>query len=156
MTDGYKTAGDLMIEAASQDRSLRDTLVFPIIFNYRHFLEISLKYLLATYGATVGIEPNWHTHHLEMLWGSVLEMLDKYGTSDPDDADSIVGGIILEFAKIDPDSYAYRYSVDRKGKPLPLTQNDLHLPTLADVMNSVSSYFDGCDGYLDNLHGACD
>ena len=41
VTDGYKTAGDLMVEAAGQDRLTRDTLVFPIIFNYRHFLEIS-------------------------------------------------------------------------------------------------------------------
>ena len=156
MTDGYKTAGDLMVEAAGQDRLTRDTLVFPIIFNYRHFLEISLKYLLATYGATVGIEPNWRSHDLATLWGSVLEMLDRYGSTDPDEADPIVGAIILEFAKIDPASYSYRYPVDRNGRLLPVAQNDLHLPTLADVMNGVSAYFDGCDAYLDNLQGASD
>ena len=150
MTDGYKTAGDLMVEAASTDDLARDTLVFPIIFNYRHFLEISLKYLLATYGPTVCIKPNWRSHNLAKLWGSVLEVLDRYGTTDPDEADPIVGAIILEFAKIDPASYAYRYPVDRNGRPLPVAQNDLHLPTLADVMNGVSGYFDGCDAYLEN------
>ena len=71
-------------------------------------------------------------------------------------ADPIVGAIILEFAKIDPASYAYRYPVDRNGRLLPVAQNDLHLPTLADVMNGVSAYFDGCDAYLDNLQGASD
>ena len=156
MTDGYKTAGDLMVEAAGDNDLARDTLVFPIIFNYRHFLEISLKYLLVTYGPTVGIEPNWRSHDLATLWGSVLQMLDRYGTTDPDEADPIVGAIILEFAKIDPASYAYRYPVDRNGKLLPVAQNDLHLPTLADVMNGVSGYFDGCDAYLDNLRSACD
>ena len=35
-TDGYKTAGDLMVKAAGHDKLARDTLVFPIIFNYRH------------------------------------------------------------------------------------------------------------------------
>ena len=154
MTDGYKTAGDLMVKAAGHDKLARDTLVFPIIFNYRHYLEISLKYLLATYGPTVGVEPNWHSHNLATLWGSVLEMLDMYGTTDPDEADPIVGGIILEFAKIDPASYAYRYPVDKQGKLLPVAQSDLHLPTLADVMNAVSGYLDGCDAYLDNLRSA--
>ena len=154
MTDGYKRAGDLMVEAAGHDNLARDTLVFPIIFNYRHFLEISLKYLLATYGPTVGIEPNWRSHDLATLWGSVLEMLESYGTPDPDEADPVVGEIIIEFAKIDPNSYAYRYPVDRNGTLLPVAQNDLHLPTLADVMNGVSGYFDGCDAYLDNLRSA--
>ena len=154
MTDGYKRAGDLMVEAAGHDNLARDTLVFPIIFNYRHFLEISLKYLLATYGPTVDIEPNWHSHHLATLWGSVLEMLERYGTPDPDEADPVVGEIIIEFAKIDPNSYAYRYPVDRNGTLLPVAQNDLHLPTLADVMNGVSGYFDGCGAYLDNLRSA--
>ena len=154
MTDGYKRAGDLMVEAAGHDNLARDTLVFPIIFNYRHFLEISLKYLLATYGPTVGIEPNWRSHDLATLWGSVLEMLERYGTPDPDEADPVVGEIIIEFAKIDPKSYAYRYPVDRNGTLLPVAQNDLHLPTLADVMNGVSGYFDGCDAYLDNLRSA--
>ena len=156
MSDGYKTAGDLMVEAAGHDDLARDTLVFPIIFSYRHFLEISLKYLLATYGPTVGIEPNWRSHDLATLWGSVLQVLEKYGTTDPDDADSNVGAIILEFAKIDPASYAYRYPVDRNGRLLPVAQNDLHLPTLADVMNGIANYFDGCDAYLDNLRNAGD
>ena len=156
MSDGYKTAGDLMVEAAGHDDLARDTLVFPIIFSYRHFLEISLKYLLATYGPTVGIEPNWRSHDLATLWGSVLQVLERYGTTDPDDADSNVGAIILEFAKIDPASYAYRYPVDRNGRLLPVARNDLHLPTLADVMNGIANYFDGCDAYLDNLRSAGD
>ena len=50
--------------------------------------------------------------------------------------------------KIDPRSFAYRYPVDRDGKPLPVAKSHLHLPTLADVMDGVSGYFDGCDGYL--------
>ena len=88
-----------MGEAAGDNNLARDTLVFPIIFNYRHFLEISLKYLLATYGSRVGIEPNWRSHDLAKLWGSVLEMLDRYGTIDLDEVDPIVGEIILEGCK---------------------------------------------------------
>lgn len=154
MTKGYKEAADVMVERSASDRPMRDMLVFPIIFNYRQFLELALKYQLAAFGPEVGIAPNWKTHDLAVLWGEFLEMLGRYGTEDPDEADPVVGEIILEFAKIDPGSYSYRYPVDRKGNPVPVTYSDLHLPTLADVMNAVDGYFTGCDGYLSHLLNA--
>ena len=151
MTEGYKQAADLMVDKATTDSSTRDFLVFPIIFNYRQFLELSLKYQLAIYGPSVGISPNWDSHNLDTLWSEFLALLEEYRTPDPDEADPIVGKIILEFAKIDPRSYSYRYPVDRKGKPIPVGYKDLDLRNLADVMHAVDSYFTGCDGYLGSL-----
>lgn len=151
MKQGYKSAADLMVQATVNDRGMRDTLVFPILFNYRQFLELSLKYQLATFGPTVGIEPNWRSHNLARLWSEFLEILERYGTEDPDDVDPIVGQVILEFAKIDPRSDSYRYPVDQAGRALPIAYSDLHLPTLADVIDGVAGYFSGCDGYLGSL-----
>lgn len=151
MKEGYKSAADLMVEAVANDRPKRDILVFPIIFNYRQFLELSLKYQLATFGPAVGIEPNWKSHDLSKLWAEFLAMLEHYGTDDPDEVDPVVGAIILEFAKIDPSSYSYRYPVDKQGNPVPVAYSDLHLPTLADTMQGVAGYFTGCDGYLSSL-----
>jgi len=156
MTDGYKQAGDLMVRHTIDQPSTRDFLVFPILFAYRHFLELSLKYMLATFGARVSIEANWNDHDLAVLAKSFFEMLERYGTPDPDDADAVVAGIIAEFAKIDPRSYSHRYPVDRNGKPLPVTQSALDLANLADVMEGVGGYFNGCDGYLSDLCGASD
>jgi len=148
MMGGYKQAGDLMVTRALEHPSTRDFLVFPILFNYRHFLELSLKYQLATHGPLVSIDANWNSHDLGVLWNSFLEMLDRYGTPDPDEADPVVGGIVLEFAKIDPQSYSYRYPVDRTGTPIPIGQSALDLTNLADVMMATEGYFSGCDGYL--------
>lgn len=148
MMSGYKQAADLMVAASADDRSMRDMLVFPVVFNYRQFLELALKYQIATYGPAVGINANWTTHSLDTLWVQFLEMLDRYGTEDPDEVDPVVGEIVLEFAKIDPGSYSYRYPVDRRGEAIPVAYSDLHLPTLADVMTAVAGYFTGCDGFL--------
>jgi hypothetical protein len=150
MMEGYREAGDIMVRASERDRHLRDMLVFPIIFNYRQFLELSLKYQLSTHGHSVGTQPNWQTHDLDTLWISFVDMLGKYGTSDPDEADPILGEIVAEFAKIDPQSYSYRYPVDKRGRPIPVAYADLHLPSLADVMEAVANYFTGTDGYLTN------
>lgn len=151
MMEGYKKAADLMVAATIANPSERNFLVSPIIFNYRQFVELSLKFMLATYGPAVGVEPNWRSHDLSLLWRDFTEVLAIYGTADPDDADPIVAAVVAEFAKIDPGSYSHRYPVDTKGNPLPLAIADLHLPTLADVMKAVAGYFTGCDGYLAEL-----
>ncbi|WP_286831703.1 MULTISPECIES: hypothetical protein [Kordiimonas] len=151
MTQGYKKAADISIDYVRENLADRDLLVFSIIFNYRQFLELSLKYFLATYGPQVGVQPNWAKHDLRFLWEEFLKLLDAYGTPDPDEADPVVGEIIAEFAKIDPQSYSFRYPVDKNGSPLPLAYSDLHLETLAEVMEKVSNYFQGCDGYLSNM-----
>ena len=88
------------------------------------------------------------------LWATFFDLIERYGTTDPDEADPAVGEIVLQFAKIDPGSYSYRYPVDRKGKPIPIAYNDLHLPTLKDVINGVAGYFSGTDGYLSSLIAA--
>lgn len=151
MIEGYKQSADLTVVHASENPADRDRLVFPILFNYRQFIELSLKYQLATHGHRVGVEANWKTHDLGILWMSFLDMLDRYGTPDPDEADPIVEAVVLEFAKIDPGSYSYRYPVDRLGKPLPIIYGAMRLDNLADVIEAVAGYFSGCDGYLSSL-----
>lgn len=154
MMSGYKHGADLMVERSAEHRYDRDTLVFPILFNYRQYIELSLKYLIATYGRTVGVEAIWNSHDLTRLWTTFLEVLDGYGERDSDGSDGIVGEIVAEFAKVDPKSFSYRYPVDIKGQPIELTHDRLDLPSLADVMQAVDGYFNGCDGYLDHLKQA--
>jgi hypothetical protein len=154
MTSGYKMGADLMVEQAGNSNSGRAQLVYPIIFNYRHFLELSLKSLLVAFGPSVGVSPNWKSHDLATLWGLFKEMLLGYGDEDPDATNPIVERIIAEFAKIDPNSYAYRYPVDTKGRPIPIGVSELDLDVLKDVMEGVAGYFTGCDGYLDHLQDA--
>ncbi|TKV70506.1 hypothetical protein D0C28_26340 [Rhizobium sp. AU243] len=154
MMTGYKRAADLMVERAIANDADRAALVYPIIFNYRQFIELSLKYLIATYGPTVAVQPVWNTHDLGDLWKSLMEVLDGYGHDDVDQTDPVVAQIVAEFAKVDPKSFSYRYPVDTKGKPIPIAQSELDLAALADVMEALEGYFSGSDGYLDSLQSA--
>jgi hypothetical protein len=153
MMVGYKEGADLMVAKAQEDSSCRDSLVYPIVFNYRQFLELNLKYLIHTYGRTVGVKSIWDTHKLEVLWEAFLKVLDGYGDDDPGTARADVGKIIGEFAKIDPNSFSFRYPVDTKGKLVALGRDDLDLVVLADVMKAVEGFFSGCDGWLDAGRG---
>ncbi|WP_246088671.1 hypothetical protein [Phreatobacter stygius] len=151
MMTGYKSAADLMVEKSRESNYDRDCLVFPILFNYRQFIELSLKYLISTYGYTVSIEANWKSHDLAFLWSEFLKILDAYGADDPDQTNPVVGAIVAEFSKVDPRSYSYRYPVDLNGNLIPITYEELDLEALADVMEGVGAYFSGCDGYLSSL-----
>lgn len=154
MTTGYKKAADLMVERAKTYRPDRDYLIYPIIFNYRQFIELSLKHLIATYGHTVGVTAIWNCHDLSALWKSFMGVLEGYGHDNADETDPIVAEIVAEFAKVDPGSFSYRYPVDTKGKPIPITHEQLDLAALADVMEALEGYFTGSDGYLSDLQNA--
>jgi hypothetical protein len=154
MMRGYKEGADLMVQRTCEDRRLRDSLVFPIIFNYRQFVELSLKYLIATYGPTVGVPARWKTHELIALWNAFAKVLQKYGHPYPNEGDLATAKIIAEFAKVDPRSDSYRYPVDRDGEAISLSHEEVDLTVLFDVMKAVDHYFTGCDGYLSDLQSA--
>lgn len=152
MMSGYKAAADLLVVHAARSSYDRDTLVFPIVYNYRHFIELSLKYLIATYGRTVNIQPNWQSHDLAKLWLTFKDVLKEYGDGDePEGTNEAVERLIADFAKVDSNSFSYRYPVDRAGQLIELGQDHLDLQALADVMKGLDGYFMGCDGWLDNI-----
>ena len=43
---GYKNAGDVLVERVVEDRGEADALVYPIVFCYRQYLELTLKGVL--------------------------------------------------------------------------------------------------------------
>lgn len=77
-------------------------------------------------------------------------MLKCYGAAD-DEGVEAVGELVIEFSKIDPGSYTFRYPTDRKGAPLKIDMDRLNLPRLREVMEGLEHFFMGTDGYLDQL-----
>ena len=153
---GYEEAAKHLVDIALEDRRERESLIFPILFLYRHYLELQLKYFISTYGHHAGVEPDWNNHDLSTLWHRFKEIYDEFGgkEGDPDDAYSTVKKIVAQFAKMDPRSFSYRYPCDKKGRKVPIAYNNLDMETLKDVMNGVSGFFSGCDGYFDSLDSA--
>lgn len=150
MMAGYKKAADIMVRHAENVRYDGDALIYPIIFNYRHFIELSLKYLIATFGKSVNVDAKWDTHDLTSLWSVFVEMLRLYGVRGHQETDTTVAAIVTEFARVDPKSFSYRYPVDKNGNPLNLNYQEIDLTHLSDIMSGIENYFNGCDGYLDS------
>jgi hypothetical protein len=148
---GYYEAADLLVgRAIAGDRLDKSTLVYPILFLYRHALELSLKYILETYGRYAGESPNRTSHDPTTLWEAVRNIL-KWANTNRTDADQVVEDFIKQFSRVDPGSMSFRYSVDKGGSLMAIKFDEIDLENLQSVMASIRNYFLGTDGYLDDL-----
>ncbi len=140
IASSYRRAGDLLCDVVL-NTSPRDTsLVFPILFCYRHFLEVSLKGLIqlnADIPTSTPIKAPM-SHLLDKLWHVLNDNLSENTKSTTMWQDATVeDGKVLagvqtgnvqddlqllnhwcgQFAKEDPTSDRFRYPESRQGDP---------------------------------------
>jgi hypothetical protein len=149
MGEGYMEAANILVDHAARSISEANTLAYPILFLYRHALELDLKYIIETYGRGAGENPVLDSHDLERLWQSVQRILRHYGDHDESGAKN-VGRAIAEFSKLDPKSENFRYATNRKGAQIGTGVEHVSLTNLREVMQGIHNYFTGTDGLLDS------
>ena len=143
MALGYKDGADLMVDRAlNDDKSSIDLLVYPLIFCYRHYIELSLKQLIKLYRIGERERSIWNTHNLSNLWEMVKDLINEYGIEDVNDSTCAVTKIIENFGELDQGSYSFRYPVDNRGQPIELEIDMIDLKNLADVMDGFQNYIE--------------
>jgi hypothetical protein len=151
----YREAGEALTNPVMQG-GISDLLVFPILFAYRHWLELQLKSLI-TLGQRWRDENNqqMQTHELEVLWPLARAAIEAAFPDDPADLDT-VGSIVDELVAVDPTSVSFRYARDRKGRVnLPAGLGRVNIGHIAAVMLQVGLVLDGAaDGMAEMLADA--
>ncbi|TML00267.1 MAG: hypothetical protein E6G34_01905 [Actinobacteria bacterium] len=153
----YREAGEVLATHVMHS-GMSDLLVFPILFAYRHWLELELKSLITLGQQWRGenIEPI-HTHKLEVLWPLARAAIEAAFPDDPADLDT-VGSIVDELVAVDPASMSFRYARDRTGGVnLPAGLERVNVGHIATVMSQVGILLDGAaDAMADMLANADD
>ena len=147
---GYKRAGDILIRNAMSERYDRDSLIFPALFNYRHYVELALKAIIEDHGAIAGVSLTSKNHRLPDLWKLFVKIATEFGNDCSDSAAKAVGHCIDELASIDAGSTAFRYARNQKGSIPSLPTCGIDLVRLHDVMNGMQNFFECAD--LDFTH----
>ena len=125
---GYKEAADRLVVSITEDHF--DPLVYPIIFLYRQYLELSLKHLLKlmrdlqkAQGEFISEETQasdkelFGGHDLVKLWKKVREAIEDLWSDHEDMAANVdIEARIREFSLIDHNSQSFRYPENKKGK----------------------------------------
>ena len=142
------SAGAALIDTCQEDPHERHFLIYPILFNYRHGIELAMKWVIARYGRYSSAEIGDIEHHnLWQLWKLCKQILIEVGSED--ESIPVVEQIIKDFHDLDKSALAFRYSRDKNGALIALPDRTIDLENIRDVMDSVSHFFDGSDGQLD-------
>ncbi|MBI4297716.1 MAG: hypothetical protein HY676_04215 [Chloroflexi bacterium] len=164
--EGYKRAGDILVQYVVDTTSYQDLLVYPIVFLYRQYLELRMKGLTIVGSYLLDQEVEFsRTHDLTSLWGKVRQILEAVFPRDKQENLDLLGKRLAEFNQIDNISDAFRYPSDKKGKPsLPKDMDIINLGHLRDVILGISHVLDGASTgidakldwkaeYLSEMHG---
>jgi hypothetical protein len=153
--EGFRKGARRLVEFVDTTGTDQDYLVYPIVFSYRHYLEIKLKELILLASDLLDEEEPkklFDTHDLCNLWTwcrSLLQRLPLDGTAGPQERQAITE-MIDEISKVDPGSYSFRYPVDKKGEPsLPADLVYLNLGHFSNQVERVASCLEGCTTGID-------
>lgn len=156
---GYMRAGAALIDASEQEATDRHFLIYPILFNYRHGIELAMKWVIGQYGhyADVRLGADELDHDLWKLWKACRKVIVELGSSgEADEALQAVQQVIKDIHDLDKGAMAFRYSTNKGGIAIRLPSHPIDLQHLRDVMEAVDNFFSGVDGELDANVSASD
>ncbi len=158
---GYKEAADIIVERVVDTHRGMDTLIYPVAFLYRHYLELRLKELIISGQELVDAPADLkHVHRIDILWSSTRQLLERIWPTGSKTDLGVVGECINEFCQLDLQSMSFRYPVTKDGKPSLPAVKHINLRHLAEVMGRIASLLDsasiGISAYLDEKHTAGD
>jgi hypothetical protein len=150
---GYRRAAKLVAEYVCTQCRDQDLLVYPIVHNYRHHVELTLKHLIAlgSYLCDRVVAPQVRvllrkSHGLEQLWGELKPILyaaGKVASWKPEDVDiDGVESYIHQLSAADRGSYSFRYPTDTKGEPSLPGMAYLNIYVFANHMEQLAEYLD--------------
>jgi hypothetical protein len=161
--EGYLRGAQKLVQHVIETGRDQDFLVYPIIFLFRHHIELVLKRIIlrAPYlierKLTDAEKRHLGKHRLDLLWQDLKPMFtiicERAGWGTPDSED--VAGIdayIWQLQELDPDSFSFRYARTKDGSPtLPSDLKGVNVRHFAEMMERFSSYLDGIDSATDYL-----
>jgi len=153
---GYHDAGKLLVRELASSPGYRDFDGYPILYLYRHALELYLKAVVYR-GAQlvhlldvghIDISKLFKSHKLSNLLPAltaVLESLDRKGDFETpplrsyDEFTDLVRGV----DEIDPDSFAFRYPITKGRQPAVEHHTVLNTVAFAEHLDPVLALLDG-------------
>jgi hypothetical protein len=154
MKSGYKLAGDVLVGETEDIAYERSNLLWPVVFCYRHYIELALKDMIAAHGLRISPEilPNWKDHNLLLLWQSYKRLIDATlweMTADDLPEVAAVEACIDEFVALDAGSFAFRYPVGKDGAQTSIPLDSIDLWHLRTIMDRIHVFLDATESALD-------
>ncbi|MFC5865037.1 hypothetical protein ACFPT7_22200 [Acidicapsa dinghuensis] len=172
-TLGYRRAADRLVQYAMANQAECNTLAYPIVFLYRHHIELALKRVIYCVPGVLRREltsqerEHLGKHKLDLLWHDLEPIFESIceavGWEKPNSAD--VEGTreyIRQLSEVDPISMTFRYWASKDGNPsLPANLDVFNIRHFSEMMGRLADYLEAldiattaADQMLDDLNNA--
>lgn len=150
--EGYYEAARIL--ATGLGESGHSDLYYPMLYCFRHYVELSLKSLLKVYAKLADEEVGRKfvkSHALMKLWGEAKRLIDKAASEDRKDAGrrKAVDRCLNELNDVDELSQTFRYATDTTGNTVEDRLAPVDLPQFTKTMKNLHSFFEGCRDQAD-------
>jgi len=141
---GYKYAADVLVAHLETAGRLAYKLGPPIVFLYRHHLELALKQFARQCGDLLGRDVGpLIDHRLNHLWRFCLSLLAEISPGGIEGAEmQETTRLLEEFDSVDLASQAFRYPEEKDGSPSPLGLKEIDLGRVCKVADKISLLLD--------------
>src|SRR5574344_1858842 len=145
---------------AKGNNAVKDSIAFTLCFIYRHYMELTTKYLYIKYkkyelkreltNYEISKFLTVTSHNLNEIWKRLSPLLDNISDNIKTNFDiKALGHYISEFNKFDKSSIAMRYPVDNDSIPVHDKPLRLDIKILHDCMRDCMNEIDELDGTID-------
>jgi hypothetical protein len=141
--EGYRRAAHVLYEHIAATSTGMDTLVFPLIYLWRHAIELQLKKVIANGRRLRDVVPHIpKTHDLVRLWKlaqTEITALDEAVIPETE----VVDHVLDELQQLDPEATGFRHPEDNKGQPnLTSPPSLLDLDNVQEILTDVHTFLE--------------
>jgi len=134
---GYREAAATLLDVVIEgERSTSRTLLHPILFLYRHSIELRMKRIIQEYQPDTPPAP---VHPLDKLWTDCKKVIIQYL---PHCYFKRIDKLIAELHSVDPDGQTFRYAT-RGKRPIQIKFDEIDLIHLRTKMDELDIAFEG-------------
>jgi hypothetical protein len=149
--EGYKRAADQLVASVAETGRNQDYLIYPIVFLYRHAIELSLKHLIIVGSKLLDEEPGKiGDHPLIPLWQKSRPLIERVWPEGPKEDLEAIEAVLEQFEARDRRSTAFRYPVDKSGQPSQMKNEQISIRNFSEVSTRVLALLESCQSGLDS------
>jgi hypothetical protein len=156
-TLGYRRAAEQLSRYALANQRECSSLAYPIVFLYRHHIELALKRIIYCIPAvlrrnlTDQEKKNLGNHRLDLIWADLEPIFESiceavnWGKPEADDLEGI-RDYVSQISAVDPLSMNFRYWKSKKGEPsLPDSLNSFNIRHFSEMMGRLADFIEALD-----------
>lgn len=135
---GYFDATQNLLQSAGKSGSVIDLLVYPICLNFRHAIELFIKYLIADLARIAKSDAKFRkTHPLEANWSTAMNLIKRAKFEAKPEDINLMTKIVTSVMEVDPKGDVFRYPESIKGDQHLKDWAIINLAVLGDVFSSL-------------------